>query len=114
MIILALHRTCPSPGRTIPDRLLRASCRSTSSAAFWRGPGILERAPLFSPTMPRSGSPYSSAVSNCGSHGCCRTVPAIATPGPSGDGRALAEIPATQSSTSGMRRRASPTPRKPA
>jgi DNA oxidative demethylase len=31
--------------------------------------GVLERAPLFSPAMPRSGSPYSVRMSNCGSHG---------------------------------------------
>jgi alkylated DNA repair protein (DNA oxidative demethylase) len=31
--------------------------------------GILRRAPLFSPAMPRSGSPYSVRMSNCGSHG---------------------------------------------
>jgi alkylated DNA repair protein (DNA oxidative demethylase) len=30
---------------------------------------ILERAPLYSPAMPRSGSPYSVRMSNCGSHG---------------------------------------------
>jgi alkylated DNA repair protein (DNA oxidative demethylase) len=31
--------------------------------------GVLERAPLYSPAMPRSGSPYSVRMSNCGSHG---------------------------------------------
>ncbi len=31
--------------------------------------GVLERAPLYSPAMPRSGSPYSVQMSNCGSHG---------------------------------------------
>jgi len=30
---------------------------------------ILERAPLYSPAMPRSGSPYSVRMSNSGSHG---------------------------------------------
>ena len=30
---------------------------------------ILERAPLYSPAMPRSGSPYSVRMSNCGSLG---------------------------------------------
>jgi len=30
---------------------------------------ILEIAPLYGPTMPRSGSPYSVRMSNCGSHG---------------------------------------------
>src|SRR5690242_19597697 len=30
---------------------------------------ILEQAPLYSPAMPRSGSPYSVRMSNCGSHG---------------------------------------------
>jgi len=31
--------------------------------------GLLERAPLYSPAMPRSGNPYSVRMSNCGSHG---------------------------------------------
>jgi alkylated DNA repair protein (DNA oxidative demethylase) len=31
--------------------------------------GVLARAPLYSPVMPRSGSPYSVRMSNCGSHG---------------------------------------------
>jgi alkylated DNA repair protein (DNA oxidative demethylase) len=31
--------------------------------------GILAEAPLYSPAMPRSGSPYSVRMSNCGSHG---------------------------------------------
>jgi len=30
---------------------------------------VLARAPLYSPVMPRSGSPYSVRMSNCGSHG---------------------------------------------
>lgn len=30
---------------------------------------ILDRAPLYSPAMPRSGNPYSVRMSNCGSHG---------------------------------------------
>jgi alkylated DNA repair protein (DNA oxidative demethylase) len=30
---------------------------------------VLARAPLYSPAMPRSGSPYSVRMSNCGSHG---------------------------------------------
>ena len=30
---------------------------------------LLARAPLYSPVMPRSGSPYSVRMSNCGSHG---------------------------------------------
>ena len=31
--------------------------------------GVLDRVPLYSPAMPRSGSPYSVRMSNCGSHG---------------------------------------------
>ncbi len=30
---------------------------------------VLAQAPLYSPSMPRSGSPYSVRMSNCGSHG---------------------------------------------
>jgi DNA oxidative demethylase len=30
---------------------------------------VLAQAPLYSPAMPRSGSPYSVRMSNCGSHG---------------------------------------------
>jgi DNA oxidative demethylase len=30
---------------------------------------VLARAPLYSPAMPRSGSPYTVRMSNCGSHG---------------------------------------------
>src|SRR5665213_911021 len=30
---------------------------------------VLARAPLYAPTMPRTGSPYSVRMSNCGSHG---------------------------------------------
>jgi alkylated DNA repair protein (DNA oxidative demethylase) len=31
--------------------------------------GVMARAPLYNPAMPRSGSPYSVRMTNCGSHG---------------------------------------------
>ena len=45
------------------------SPRPTTRTSWPSCAHVLGRAPLYSPAMPRSGSPYSVRMSNCGSHG---------------------------------------------
>jgi len=57
--------TCPSGFRLISGYLDRPAQEALAAAVA----AVLERAPLYTPRMPRSGKPFSVRMSNCGSLG---------------------------------------------